>query len=225
MPYSISISQFVKYWLADTSTKKRTVALSLLNQPGGAPYYRDFNSVIQEYVRTGQTDDSLFERTIQELRNRQTEEEYERARINHNIRVLSLAVRRTPFVFRENVEIMPNYSFPRIRLEDLEDIDMEISLAPDFVYTYTYRRREYIGALKLYYAEPPLLERHANFITSLIKYFLNTNYPEKNIRDCDCRLYDINTGREYTAPQAIHQRLEQIKEDCRDIYSKIERSI
>lgn len=222
MSYTISVSQLVRYWLADTSTKKRTVAKSLLNQPGGAPYYRDFNSVIQNYVRFGQQDEIIFEHKIQELRDRCVEDQYEKIRIEHNIRVLTSTLNCIPFNFCQNTIIAPDATYPKIQWHDT---GMEISIAPDFMYTYTYRRKEYVGAIKLFYAEMELTQEHANFVTALIKYFLNTYYSDKKISDRDCRLFNINTGEEYTAPQSIQRRLEQIREDCCDIYSKIERSI
>lgn len=223
----ISIPQLVKYWVADTSTKKRTVARQLLEEQGGAPYYREFDSLIQEYVRGRQVDDEIFERKIQELRNRQPEKSqdaHEYARIEHNIRVIQAASAYFPRNFCNNVAFLPqSRSIPRI---SWEGVNIEISLAPDFVYTYSQRRRNYVGAIKLFYAEVPMSQSNGELIAALIKEFLTRFYSNSGrIRNCDCRLYNLNSCQEYLSPESITKRLQQIEEDCREIYAKIERYI
>lgn len=220
----ISFSQFVRYWNADTSTKRRSVVRNLLVDSIPPSYYRDFQSAIQQYVRNNQTNDSILVQTINSLRNSQPSEadnSYEYKRVENNIDILQSAMNMIPFSLPVDFSLCTKKNYPKLLLPDT---NLDISVSPDFVYRYTYRNRVCVGAIKLFYVKEDLNEICADLLATLLREFLIQQYATiGSVRVQQCRVIDLNTGIDTPAPMANQRRIEQISEDCRAIYDTLQR--
>jgi len=103
-------------------------------------------------------------------------------------------------------------------LNNLTIEGVNVSVQPDILIQGEISGKEFIGAIKIHISKTfSLSEMSGKYVSVLVHRFLESEYPNKNIRPEFCISLDIFTGKFFTAPRAFKSLRKDIEAACNEI--------
>jgi hypothetical protein len=211
----ISVNQLAKF-LTSNSAKHRTIIKDLINPLAfKVNYYEKAQSGIREFLLDQSANEEILIKAIECLNAIVPQTEESASSRDNNIEALDsflMTLEKIQFIDSSN-KITPNKPCPRVVIDDVE-----ISVFPECIFTGQIKKKNCIGAIKLYFSKSERLDDAMGaYIGGVTKQFLTEQYPNYTVQDNLVQIIDVFGKTIYSAPKAFKRRMDEIKAACAEI--------
>lgn len=213
----ISANKLSEYMTCSPARRRRIIYDAKHPAEFIALRYGSFYDLAPAYAVSRPLDDNIIANGIERILAEEARSEWDRenAQLNTDLlqRVLDL---------RDHLDIDGyNGATTGDRTQSVQIGEVEVSVRPEVLLRKTVRNQPVLGALKFYLPKSyPLNEVSGSYLASLVKWYLETEFPAE---DSDCRhcfVFDVPNGSLYSAPSSETRRRADITAACEEIAAR-----
>lgn len=212
----ISINQLAEYIVSSPSKRQAIIRDQLRPPVYKVGYYDIAKKTVSNFISNGMKDEGILEQAIKNLEQAVSQTEQEEKENSLNIQAIDsfwMSYDKINLIEGCTFKTIPK-SCPKLLIENVE-----ISVLPDNLFSGTYRRKEIIGAVKLYIRKnDPLNELRGSYTSLLLqKWLLDNNDGSFETCKAFCQTFDIFGGDIHLSPSAFIMRMRDVTAACKEI--------
>jgi len=209
----ISVSQLARY-LSSRPTTQQTIVQDAKQKPiFKAAWYDQARSAINAFVKGGFEDNTPLGDALSKLAKEVATTEHQKQVIRNDIEAINGFVTHKHLLTVEGMKAKKGpHSGSMMTISGVS-----VSVRPEIILRGEYRKKNAIGAIKLYFGKThPLGTTAGEYISTLVYMWAREEYGD-SVSPRHCQVFDVMNGTVFTTPKATKSRMRDLAAACKQI--------